>query len=92
MNEQAVAKIFQTKGRPQDNPLIVHLAHPDQLSQYARVNHTLEQTLIQKLTPGPLTILLENISIPHIVTAGQTSVGIRFPDHPLALDLLGSFD
>lgn len=91
MNPQAVSKIFEVKQRPQDNPLIVHLAHPDQIGQYARISSPLEQTLIQKLTPGPLTLLLENISIPDIVTAGHRSVGIRFPDHPLALALLSLF-
>lgn len=91
MNPQAVSKIFEVKQRPQDNPLIVHLADPDQLSQYARISSPLEQILIQKLTPGPLTILLGNISIPDVVTAGHHSVGIRFPDHPLALALLSSF-
>jgi len=85
---QAVQRIFITKGRPQDNPLIVHLADTKDIPLIAQIQNTLEQQLIDKRMPWPLTLLLHNIAIPDIVTAWHDRVGIRIPTHPLARNLI----
>lgn len=89
-NEEAVKKIFAAKGRPADNPLIVHIGDMNELPKY--VEHVSEnvRACIQAFWPGPLTIVLKakpNIFAPS-VTAGLQTVGIRMPDHPVALKLL----
>jgi L-threonylcarbamoyladenylate synthase len=88
-NPAAVARIFQAKGRPADNPLIVHLYHRTQLESYCRSIPALADTLIARFCPGPLTLVLpKRATIPEVVTAGMDSVAIRFPAHPTARRLL----
>lgn len=88
-NPQAVAKIFEAKGRPSDNPLIVHLASTDQLPQVVRAIPEPARRLMDAFWPGPLTLVLpKNRAVPHAVTAGLDSVAVRIPNHPLALELL----
>lgn len=90
----AVKKIFQLKGRPAHNPLIVHLAHREQLSEYvalkqkSRVAEQLER--LSPLWPGPLTIVFpqKKSIITDSASAGLPSVGIRIPNHPIATALL----
>lgn len=85
----AVRKIFVTKGRPQKNPIIVHVGSIEQISQYAEITSPLEEKIINTLMPGPITILLKKKNIiPDIVTAGSDFVGIRIPSNKVALDLL----
>ena len=85
----AVARIFEAKGRPADNPLIVHIADVSQLDGIVgEVNGTAIK-LIEKFSPGPLTIVMPKAAkIPKIVTAGLDSVAVRMPCHPIALKLL----
>lgn len=88
-DEHAVARIFALKGRPSDNPLIVHVGSKDQILQFATIQNPIEQLLIDKLMPGPFTLLLQKKShIPNIVTAGHELVGVRMPDHFLAQQFL----
>ena len=88
-NEKAVAKIFDAKGRPSDNPLIVHVHDKSQIRQYVTDIPAKAELLIDKFMPGPLTVILPaNDRIASNVTAGLDTVGIRIPDHPLALKLL----
>jgi L-threonylcarbamoyladenylate synthase len=88
-NPQAVAGIFEAKGRPADNPLIVHLASTEQLPQVARCVSDPARRLIEAFWPGPLTLVLpKQASIPETVTAGLDTVAVRIPNHPLALKLL----
>ncbi|UFT98958.1 threonylcarbamoyl-AMP synthase [Radiobacillus kanasensis] len=88
-NQEAVAKIFKAKGRPSDNPLIVHVANREQMKQYVTQIPDVAHRLIERFTPGPLTIILEsNQTLAKNVTAGLSTVGIRIPDHPVALALL----
>ena len=88
-NPAAVARIFQAKGRPADNPLIVHLYHRTQLESYCRAIPVLADALIARFCPGPLTLVLpKQATIPDIVTAGMDSVAIRFPAHPTTRRLL----
>lgn len=89
LSTSAVEKIFQAKGRPTDNPLIVHLSATRQLSSLCREIPMEARHLIDRLWPGPLTIVLpKRDEVPDIVTAGLDSVAVRFPNHPLALELI----
>ena len=91
-NPSAVAKIFAAKGRPADHPLIVHIGDIAQLEQWARDIPPAALTLARKYWPGPLTLILKRQpSVPDAVTGGQDTVGIRMPNHPMALDLLKAF-
>jgi L-threonylcarbamoyladenylate synthase len=88
-NSDAVLKIYETKGRPRFNPLIVHVADPEMARLYVELS-PLAQTLA-KFWPGPLTLVLPkrpDVGLSDIVTAGLDTVGIRIPDHPLAQELI----
>lgn len=88
-NPEAVRRIFAIKGRPADHPLIVHIAHAAQLDHWAREVPDQARCLAERFWPGPLTLILPRCAhVPDVVTGGQDSVGLRVPDHPLALELL----
>lgn len=81
-NEKAVRSIYEAKGRPSDNPLIVHVADKTQISQVAREINKNAQLLIDKFMPGPITVVLpKRKEIPDCVTGGIDTVGIRIPEH-----------
>ncbi len=85
----AVARIFAVKGRPQDNPLILHLASADGLGMVARDVPQVARELMDSFWPGPLTLVLRRQDrVPDGVTAGLDTVAVRVPDHPIALDLI----
>ena len=89
LDAAAVAKIFAAKGRPQDNPLIVHIDHIEQARALARAFPPAAQQLAQAFWPGPLTIILPKAGcVPDITTAGLSNVALRMPAHPAALALL----
>ena len=91
-NPAAVARIFAAKGRPADHPLIVHMARRDHLSQWSRDIPPAAFVLARRYWPGPLTLILHRACrVPDRVTGGQDTVGLRVPDHPLALMLLEAF-
>lgn len=91
-NPEAVRRIFEIKGRPADHPVIVHLSHPDQLSEWAVDIPDEAYQLAERFWPGPLTIILKrNKRVPNEVTGGQDTVGLRIPAHPVALALLRKF-
>lgn len=91
-NPSAVQKIFLTKGRPATNPLIIHLPDVDAIQDWAIDIPPTATTLAQAFWPGPLTIILKkHPSVPLITTAGQNTVAIRIPNHPLALAVLKQF-
>ncbi len=80
----AVRRIFKVKGRPQDNPLIVHLSSITQIGEFAHLDNRY-QKIIEKTCPGPITFVLKKKdNIPYEVTAGLETVGIRIPAHPVA--------
>lgn len=88
-NEAAVEGIFQAKGRPSDNPLIVHLAKMEQIGKWIKEISPLAQRLIKHFSPGPITYVMNHQGgFAANVTAGLPTVGIRIPDHALALALL----
>lgn len=84
-DEQAIAKIFETKNRPADNPLIVHISSLDMLSQLVTYISLENQKLIDQFWPGPLSLVFPKSElISDIVTAGLDTVVIRFPSNPIA--------
>lgn len=88
LDPQAVARIFEAKGRPSSNPLIVHVADVDTAKQLAFWNERAEKLAIA-FWPGPLTIVLPKTAlVPNSVTAGGNTVALRIPSHPVALALL----
>ena len=88
-NEEAVKKIFEAKGRPQDNPLIVHIADISQLDDYVHSVPELAYKLAEKFCPGPITMVLpKRDRIPNATSAGLDTVGIRIPYHPAARKLI----
>ena len=89
LDADAVRSIFAAKGRPSDNPLIVHLADKSQIATYASVSNDIEQMLIDRLMPGPFTLLLKTTDNSLAAcTAGRDRVGIRIPSHAVAHALL----
>lgn len=88
-SEGALRAIFAVKGRPSDNPLIVHLACEEQLALVVKRLPPLFAAVQRAFMPGPLTVLLEKKEgLSSLVTAGQATVGLRFPSHPVAQALL----
>lgn len=88
LNPSAVRKIFEAKGRPQDNPLIIHVSGLD-LSLYAQDIPSKAKQLMERFWPGPLTIILKKTDlIPSETSAGLDSVGIRMPSNPVAKSLI----
>jgi L-threonylcarbamoyladenylate synthase len=84
-DEKAVAKIFEAKMRPADNPLIAHISNTSQIDQLVSLMTDSARKLIKRFFPGPLTIVLpKSDRVPLIATAGLDSIGIRMPRHPLA--------
>jgi L-threonylcarbamoyladenylate synthase len=85
----AIARIFAAKGRPADNPLIVHLADAEGIQRVARDVTPLARDLAARFWPGPLTLVLEaGPNLPSITTGGLHTVAVRVPDHPVATALL----
>lgn len=90
-NEQAVQKIFHAKGRPQDNPLIVHVADALQMESLVRYWPAYVDKLLAAYTPGPITFVLPSNDVcSAAVTAGLDTVGVRIPSHPVAHQLLSA--
>ena len=89
LNEEAVEKVYLAKGRPSDNPIILHV---DSIAMLKRLVVDISKEayiLIHRFWPGPLTIVLKKSKIvPNIITAGLDSVAIRMPSHPVALALI----
>lgn len=88
-NSNAVKKIFEQKGRPAENPLIVHISNLSQLNELVSEIPDDVKKLSDRFWPGPLSIVLKKKStVPDIVTGGLDTVAIRMPDHPLTLSLI----
>ncbi|AKB84711.1 L-threonylcarbamoyladenylate synthase [Methanococcoides methylutens] len=89
LNADAVLKIFKAKGRPADNPLIVHIANKDQCSELAEEISADALKLMDKFWPGPLTLILKAKNIvPDVTTGGLDTVGLRMPENPVAIELI----
>lgn len=89
----AVEQIFEAKGRPADNPLIVHLAERRHLRQVVSAVPPMAEALLDAFTPGPLTLILpKHPDVPAVVTAGLDTVGVRIPSHETAQAFLRACD
>ncbi|MBN6885031.1 L-threonylcarbamoyladenylate synthase [Cytobacillus horneckiae] len=89
-SDEAVSKIFAAKGRPADNPLIIHIAERSQLEAFVESVPEKAEKLISAFWPGPLTMIFNKKvgALSDLATAGLSTVAIRMPDHPVALALL----
>lgn len=88
-DDNAVKKIFQLKGRPSDNPLIVHLSSKDDIEKFAIISNEVEKEIISTLMPGPITVILKKKPIiSSIATANLDTVGIRIPYNSIAQKLI----
>ena len=97
LNSSAASKIFTTKGRPSDNPLIVHISSSAMLRKILPADYIFPESyeiLIRHFWPGPLTLLFPSdpLIIPKIITANQSTVAIRMPSHPVARALIAAAD
>ena len=91
-NADAVARIYQVKGRPADHPLIVHIGGMEDMDLWAKDIPTYAIALARDFWPGPMTLVLNrNDNAKDFITGGQESVGLRVPAHAIALGLLGAF-
>ena len=89
LNEDAVRRIFEAKGRPQDNPLIIHVPSADWLARYCRDVPDAAYQLAARFWPGPLTMILSRRDIVPLRTTGWLeTVGVRCPDHPVTLAII----
>ncbi|MCT4607166.1 MAG: L-threonylcarbamoyladenylate synthase [Marinisporobacter sp.] len=89
LDEKAVKKIFQAKGRPSDNPLIVHISKIEEIIPLVKEIPENAKKLMGKFWPGPITIILKRSHrIPDVITAGLDTVAIRMPSHPIANKLI----
>ena len=89
----AVARIFEKKGRPRFDPLIVHVADARAAREWAARWPDAAARLADRFWPGPLTLVVPKVdAIPDLVTAGRATVGLRVPAHPVAQDILRAFD
>ncbi|GKU83680.1 L-threonylcarbamoyladenylate synthase [Niallia sp. NCCP-28] len=89
-DDQAIKKIFAAKGRPSDNPLIIHIAKQEQIKEFVEEIPAVAKQLMEAFWPGALTIILrikKGVLSPY-ATAGLPTVGVRMPDHPVALKLI----
>ncbi|MDP4172200.1 MAG: L-threonylcarbamoyladenylate synthase, partial [Bacillota bacterium] len=89
-NDMAVLKIFEAKGRPSDNPLIIHIAETNQMDSFVEDIPEKASVLMEHFWPGPLTIIFKKKegTLSEKATAGLDTVAVRMPDHPVALAIL----
>jgi L-threonylcarbamoyladenylate synthase len=91
-NAEAVARIYQVKGRPADHPLIVHIGDMQDISDWSDDIPDYAIALARSFWPGPMTLILKRSSLAKdFITGGQATVGLRVPDHAIALALLNEF-
>jgi tRNA threonylcarbamoyl adenosine modification protein (Sua5/YciO/YrdC/YwlC family) len=89
LRPQASAKIYEAKGRPSDNPLIIHIAEFEDLKRVAKVVPPEAKVLADAFWPGPLTMIVEKSdAVPLTTTGGMHTVAVRMPNHPIALELI----
>jgi len=92
-NPSAVKKIYEAKGRPSSHPVIVHLASIHQIDKWAVNIPATVKAMLSQFWPGPLTIICQKAPhVPNELTGGQSTIGIRVPNHPVAQALLQAFD
>ena len=89
LDPEAAKKIYAAKGRPSDNPLIVHIAEFNDLERIAKELPPQAKKLADRFWPGPLTMIVwKNDQVPYATTGGMDTVAVRMPNHPVALELI----
>ena len=89
LRPEASAKIYEAKGRPSDNPLIVHICRFEELERIAKAVPEQARKLAEAFWPGPLTMVVwKNEKVPYTTTGGMDTVAVRMPNHPVALSLI----
>ena len=89
LNAEAVGKVYAAKGRPSDNPMIVHISSKDDLLKLTSAVTPDMEKLMESFWPGPMTMIVPRLPvIPDTTTGGLSTVGVRMPDHPVALSLI----
>ena len=89
LDSESVKKIYSAKGRPSDNPLIVHIAEKSDITKIAKELPPLAEIVVEKLMPGPITIVLNKLPVvPDTVTGGLNTVAVRIPSGEIALELI----
>ena len=89
LDEEAARKTYTAKGRPSDNPLIVHIAEKSALEEIVEELPEETKALTDRFWPGPLTLILKkNARVPYGTTGGLDTVAVRMPDDPIALELI----
>jgi L-threonylcarbamoyladenylate synthase len=89
LNEKGVQNIYRVKGRPNDNPLIMHISSKEDIGVYTKNHQPYVDALIQAFWPGPMTLVMEKKDIvPDVITGGLDTVGIRYPSNDVALKLI----
>ncbi|MFZ1728698.1 MAG: L-threonylcarbamoyladenylate synthase [Bacteroidota bacterium] len=89
LDEAAVRRVYDVKGRPRDNPMIVHVNGREQAVELMQVVPVYFEELVNEFWPGPLTLIVKrNAAVPDVVTAGLDTVAVRLPDHPITRALL----
>ncbi len=93
LDEAAVRRVYEVKGRPEDNPMIVHVHACAQARELMQEVPAYFDELANEFWPGPLTLIVRrNAAVPDVVTAGLDTVAVRFPDHPVTRELLRLLD
>ena len=93
LKPEVVARIYEAKGRPSDNPLIVHIGEADWVERYAKDISPVARTLMAAFWPGPLTLIFKKKAIiPKEITGGLDTVAIRLPAHPIAKAIIKASD
>src|ERR1019366_9547915 len=91
-NPDAIARVYSTKGRPTDHPLIVHISSLDGMGQWAHDIPDYAIALARDFWPGPMTLVLKRSELAgDFITGGQDTIGLRVPAHPIALSLINEF-
>ncbi|WP_027400262.1 L-threonylcarbamoyladenylate synthase [Anaerovorax odorimutans] len=89
LDEKAVGKVYSAKGRPSDNPMIVHIARASDIGQLTPMLSSKIIKLVDSFWPGPLTLVLKKKdNVPNVTTGGLDTVAVRMPDDPIALELI----
>jgi len=89
LSEKAIKKVYELKERETTKPISIIVSEKKEIEKYAIINNKIEQKIIDKYMPGPVTLVLEKKDvIPSIVTAGKNTIGIRIPDNKISIEIL----
>lgn len=89
LSEKGIKGIYEVKGRPSDNPLIMHISHQTDVYKYTKNHQPYVEKLMDQFWPGPLTMVFEKQNhVPYMITGGLETVGIRMPSHDIALKVI----